>query len=584
MRIIFSLLLAIQSSDASLCIDACVGEWTDECAVDSAGLPGYSACQPEVSSTLGCACAIPTAARVASVGVSSTEPLTAGSFSIQQSGVSRDVWVNVPSGDGPHPVIFLFHGRGGSSTRVPNKLGLERSYVLVAPSGHEQSWNVVEEPSTLDDVEFVHMIMDQLSSRPNVDISATQLFGSSNGAALVNRIMIESDDPRIISGVTEISQLNSRQYRGGSFYVGGPDNAYTQAKPTIHRRALFSMQGGEDNLIPSDGGPAGVGDFDMVSDTDSVYAYATAFGYTGAQLAATQHAVGEAEPYESWVYPEEVRAASYTAHNKAHGAVSMVPGIREDLEAFLAREASRARQPSPPPAQGGGGGDGATSPPPPPPPSPPPSASMASPPPPASGVCEGWCGANQQPWATKCQWVNSCGGCGECTASPPPPPPSLSSSPPPPPPPPPSPPPPTAQPPPLPAAPGGSPAPPTAPRPMPPPAVPLSPADGSASGLGEGSVSSTTIVGLMSVALGVGVLVGLGLGLCLGHWQAGGRCGGRQPGAAWRAKAPPPKSVTMPGEQGNGWSTNPHELGVSVTPRPRSGSAASAELSAGPMV
>ena len=72
----------------------------------------------------------------------------------------------------------------------------------------------------------------------------------------------------------------------------------------------------------------------MVSDTDSIYAYATAFGHTGAQLsAATQHDAGGDEPYESWVYPEEARTESYTAHDKAHGAVSMVPGIRTELEA-----------------------------------------------------------------------------------------------------------------------------------------------------------------------------------------------------------------------------------------------------------
>ena len=103
--------------------------------------------------------------------------------------------VNVPSGAGPFPVQFLFHGNGGTGTQLVNSLSsLASSFVRVAPDGYLNSWNIVSEDSTLDDVAFVHEIIAYLADRGNVNADHVQLYGSSNGAALVNRIFIESTE------------------------------------------------------------------------------------------------------------------------------------------------------------------------------------------------------------------------------------------------------------------------------------------------------------------------------------------------------------------------------------------------------
>merc|ERR1711879_430870 len=127
---------------------------------------------------------------------------------------------------------------------------LRESHIFVGPDGHQNSWNILNEESDFDDVQFVELIIDHLSSKSNVNANHVQLYGNSNGAALVNRIFIESTDARIVRGVTSVSQLNQMQYRNGTFYIGGNDNSYTQVQPSLLRRGILALQGAEDQIIP----------------------------------------------------------------------------------------------------------------------------------------------------------------------------------------------------------------------------------------------------------------------------------------------------------------------------------------------
>ena len=82
------------------------------------------------------------------------------------------------------------------------------------------------------------------------------------------------DSTRIIRGVTDVSQLNDRQYRNGNFYVGGSSNAYTTVQSSLVRREIMALQGGQDTTIPAVGGSALGGSLTMNSDADSIYACA----------------------------------------------------------------------------------------------------------------------------------------------------------------------------------------------------------------------------------------------------------------------------------------------------------------------
>jgi poly(3-hydroxybutyrate) depolymerase len=251
--------------------------------------------------------------------------------------------------------MLAFHGNGGTGAGTCNGLRQKNSWaaptvathILVCPDGISKSWNIVDEMSSADDVAFVHAILDYLAPFGNVDATATLMYGSSNGAALCNRILIESDDPRIIRAVMEVSQLNDKQYRNGNFYIGGLDNAYNTVKSTrLHPREVLSLQGAQDTLIPAAGGPALAGPsgspFSMVSDADSIYAYAMAYGYDGTQL-APKHSSPDYDTlgnngYTYWVYLAG-GVESYTAFDEGHSVLSSSAPqyIVDAVQAFVAR-------------------------------------------------------------------------------------------------------------------------------------------------------------------------------------------------------------------------------------------------------
>ena len=156
------------------------------------------------------------------------------------------------------------HDSGPHLRRFRKDTQISSKYVLVAPDGEANSWNIVAEESKLDDVGFVaKALLDHIATFQNVNPVFT-IFGNSNGAvtrthacmhartharthmhaqALVNRILIESDDTRIATAVTTVSQLNGKQYRDGKFYIGGKDNTYTTVKPTLTNRKLLQITG-----------------------------------------------------------------------------------------------------------------------------------------------------------------------------------------------------------------------------------------------------------------------------------------------------------------------------------------------------
>jgi hypothetical protein len=150
-------------------------------------------------------------------------------------------------------------------------------------------WNVKGESSSEDDEHYISTtLVEHLSTFDNVEPSSFTLYGFSNGAALTNRILIENDDPRIAAAITDGSQLNTLQFHGGRFYIGGGSNEYTSVKGTpFTRRRLLQMVGGQDHIIPARGGASRVGDaahsnrLVFVDWEASALAFAVAYGYTG---------------------------------------------------------------------------------------------------------------------------------------------------------------------------------------------------------------------------------------------------------------------------------------------------------------
>ena len=167
----------------------------------------------------------------------------------------RTFHVHVPSGTGPFPVILGLHARGGTGwgiLQVIKAQQFSKGFILVCPDGPSNSWNVVADPSSEPDADFVgRVLLNHVANYANVSPSF-HLFGQSNGAALTNRILIENDDGRLLTGITDSAQLNEYQWHNGSFFQGGASNDYSVQKVPRQRR-IFQITGGADGIVPSDG-------------------------------------------------------------------------------------------------------------------------------------------------------------------------------------------------------------------------------------------------------------------------------------------------------------------------------------------
>ena len=194
------------------------------------------------------------------------------------------------------PVAILLHGLGDSG-KIAEEMrelwpSLQSTHIVVGPDGPGNMWNVKGEhaENTPDDALYVgKTIIDHLATFSNVDATSFKIVGYSNGAALANRILIENDDPRITHILTDGSQLNTYQYRGGAFYVGGASNQYVTTKSSLTSRKVLAVVGGRDLTVPAEGGASddienGEGGLmTFVQWEESALAIATAYGYTGAK-------------------------------------------------------------------------------------------------------------------------------------------------------------------------------------------------------------------------------------------------------------------------------------------------------------
>ena len=225
------------------------------------------------------------------------EPLTFGSHTLD--GRTYHVWLPTSPASAQAPVAIILHGRGGTGQMggqiEESGQELKRTHIVVGPDGPDRQWNVKGEydgpaPPAPDDAYYVgKTLIDHLATYSNVDATNFKLVGFSNGAALSNRINIENEDPRITHILTDSSQLNTYQYRGGDFYIGVEPIRHNEVilRPDVEEGA--GCIGGRDLSVPAEGGASddienGEGGLmTFVQWEESARAIATAYGYTGAK-------------------------------------------------------------------------------------------------------------------------------------------------------------------------------------------------------------------------------------------------------------------------------------------------------------
>lgn len=210
----------------------------------------------------------------------------------QTSGYARTAVVEVPTGAGPHPVIILLHGNGGTGAGTIGALGTSANTAIrVAPDGYLTSWNVDGEASKAPDVAFIRDLISLLKTYDNVDAGKISIFGNSNGSAMTNRLLIELDGAAFQNAGCQVSQMLAKMYHDGNFWFNATgSNAYDQTIVPAKRRRIISLNGTVDPLIPYAGGNSVIGTF--ISAQESIYRFAQAMGETGPQLADAAGVVG----------------------------------------------------------------------------------------------------------------------------------------------------------------------------------------------------------------------------------------------------------------------------------------------------
>ena len=234
------------------------------------------------------------------------------------------------------PVVIDLHGMGGSAN--VNRMGFLHSSIIVAAQGYERSWNILMEKSKAPDVKFIKALIEEIAEIQQADMNNVNIIGTSNGAAMITRLLIELKNPRKIKRVIPmISNLLKNQYHNESFWMPTNDddrkenNYDAMVVPDSPGPEILYFHGTADNTVPYNGG-SGVNNNMFIGAQATAYAFAKAFGYNGDQIADEDGVVVQ-EGVTMYEYNGASRVVHYKMKDMPHNAFA--PLYREFMKDFL---------------------------------------------------------------------------------------------------------------------------------------------------------------------------------------------------------------------------------------------------------
>ena len=196
----------------------------------------------------------------------------------QQLVAERPYRLVVPPGyyGQPLPFVILLHGYSGSGQVMDDYLNMSsiaaaRTFLLATPDGSIDAlgyryWNATDAccaanaPVPADDVAYLTAVIDDASSRYNVDPKRVYIIGHSNGGFMAHRMAC--DRAARIAAVVSIA--------------GAQWNYLPYCQPT-EPVSVLEVHGTSDTLIPYDGGPGYPGARTTVTDWASLNRCTTDF-------------------------------------------------------------------------------------------------------------------------------------------------------------------------------------------------------------------------------------------------------------------------------------------------------------------
>jgi polyhydroxybutyrate depolymerase len=213
------------------------------------------------------------------------------------AGVQRTAIVVVPASAGPHPLVFVFHGHGGSGRYVERKVdiahlwpdavavypdGLPGHEGITDPAGRLPGWQTSVGELADRDLALYDTMLSTLHAKLSIDDDRTYVIGHSNGSQFASLLLNQRGDA--IAAVANISAQP-----GPRLLAGTPP------------RSRFMVMGRQDPIVPYAGQKASVPLVELQLGVDAATATVdgflrTASAPSGVQLAVYDHPGGHEIP------------------------------------------------------------------------------------------------------------------------------------------------------------------------------------------------------------------------------------------------------------------------------------------------
>lgn len=176
---------------------------------------------------------------------------SSSSASIEQEilfdGDRRQFLLHVPaslSANRPPALVLNFHGLGATASQQERLSGMStvaerEGFIVVYPEGVNKAWHAGSGPKAQADLDFIKALIDELTSRYEIDAKRIYATGISNGAGMANRVACDMAEE--IAAIATVAGAYSRWWD------------CSPSRPV----AVLAFHGLEDRIVPYEGSEHG---------------------------------------------------------------------------------------------------------------------------------------------------------------------------------------------------------------------------------------------------------------------------------------------------------------------------------------